>query len=396
MVEQDDEQDLRVDALVPPSPEERAERLARARAHKLAIAVAAGEKGRKEADAAASLDMESAMVGMESAVAAPTAAPPKVQTQTQAKEQDLALARSCSWDAVAKLQRSLVDHSRGGPASPLPKDLQDSWWIRRTKLEGTKLEELSDLDEAEVVGDSSPASVMDALCGTQSPPTAVDVVESTPTTVITPSLRREYVMGVVESTPKTVDAVDCEHAVGCEHAVDHKIGRVRWHLDEPKTSEWPHHLDELAFGRFDASASLSPVPECEATMEGSEPAPMAATGDHSSQLPARASYDRTISSEEGCAMHVDAKLLRRACQQLIPFAIMLLALLLLCWWHYQAPNNEMGVEMGVQSDARPVRRGARRQVLNLETSLKSRLTRNVVLAIVQRVQGWGMAHAGVA
>ena len=95
-------------------------------------------------------------------------------------------------------------------------------------------------------------------------------------------------------------------------------------------------------------------------------------------------------------MRVDAKLLRRACQQLIPFAIMLLALLLLCWWHYQAPNNEMGVEMGVQSDARPVRRGARRQVLNLETSLKSRLTRNVVLAIVQRVQGWGMAHAGVA
>ena len=57
---------------------------------------------------------------------------------------------------------------------------------------------------------------------------------------------------------------------------------------------------------------------------------------------------------------------------------------------------EMGVEMGVQSDARPLRRGARRQVLNLQTSLKSRLTRNVALAIVQRVQGWGMAHAGVA
>jgi hypothetical protein len=282
MVEQDDEQDLRVDALVPPSPEERAERLARARAHKLAIAEASGEKGRKEADAAASWDVESAMVGMESAVVAPTAAPPKVLTQTQAKEQDLALARSISWDAVAKLQRSLVDHSRGGPASPLPKDLQDSWWIRRTKLEATKLEEQSDLDKAEVVGDSSPASVMDALCGTQSPPTAVDMVESTPTTVVTPSLRREYVMG-----------------------------------HQPETSEWPHHLDELAFGRFDASASLSPVPECEATMEDSEPARMAATVDHSSQLPARASYDGTISSEEGCAMHVDAKLLRRACQQLV-------------------------------------------------------------------------------
>jgi len=400
MVEQDDEQDLRVDALVPPSPEERAERLARARAHKLAIAEASGEKGRKEADAASSWDVESAMVGMESAVVAPTAAPPKVLTQTQAKEQDLALARSISWDAVAKLQRSLVcaaDHSRGGPASPLPKDLQDSWWIRRTKLEATKLEEQSDLDKAEVVGDSSPASVMDALCGTQSPPTAVDMVESMPTTVITPSLRREYVMGVVESTPKTVDAVDCEHAADCEHAVDHEIGRVQWHLGhQPETSEWPHHLDELAFGRFDASASLSPVPECEATMEDSEPAPMAATGDHSSQLPARASYDGIISSEEGCAMHVDAKLLRRACQQLIPFAIMLLALLLLCWWHCQAPNHEMGVQMGVQSDARPLRRGARRQVLNLQTSLKSRLTRNVALAIVQRVQGWGMAHAGVA
>ena len=99
-------------------------------------------------------------------------------------------------------------------------------------------------------------------------------------------------------------------------------------------------------------------------------------------------------------MRVDAKLLRRACQQLIPFAIMLLALLLLCWWHCRAPNHEMGVqmgvEMGVQSDARPLRRGARRQVLNLQTSLKSRLTRSVALAIVQRVQGWGMAHAGVA
>ena len=378
MVEQDDEQDLRVDDLVPPSPEERAERLARARAHKLAIA---GEKGRKETEAAASGDMESAVV-------APTAASPKVQTQTQAKEKDLVLARSCSWEAVAKLHRSLVcaaDHSRNGPASPLPKDLQDSWWIRRTKLE-----EHSDPAKADAVGDSSPASVMDALGGTQSPPTAVDVVESTPTAVITSRLHRDYVMDVVESTPTTVDAVDCEHAVDCE--------RVQWHLDhQPETREWPHHLDELAFGRFDASASLSPVPEDEATMEDSEPAPMAATGDHSYQHPARASYDGTFSSDEGCSVHVDATLLRRARQQLIPFAIMLLALLLLCWWHSQARKNyEMGVEMGVQSAARPVRHGARRQVLNLETSLKSRLTRDVVLAIVQQVQGWGMAHNQLA
>ncbi len=334
MVEQDDAQDLRVDAAVPPSPEEREERLARARAHKQAVADAAKRKEeREEAKAAAAQDMESACY-----------APTPATTGAQAKKKpNAAQTQPYSWDAVAQLQRSLViaaNPSLSSPAAPsspinLPSDLKDSWWIRPMKVD-----EQGGAVVAGEVGDRSPTSIMDALGGTQTPP--------------------------------------CSNS--SQDAADREADSIRWGFDDhPEANEWPHHLDDWPHARFDASASLSPVPEDEANGEDTNLGTGSA-GSDSCELPARASSTASIDNE--IMSDVEVKV-RQACQQLLVLLLLLFVLLLLCWWHYRAGGQEVDVQPAIRHFGWASRRSA--------VNLKRRLTNDAVAATILRLQGWG-AH----